>query len=380
MGDVRSMSDPPYLLDGRCVYLLFKYPYQLFHARLGTPLLRASISMSLGVLAFVVGLAVAEIGSLVSLYVSTPAIYLLCCAFAFYMGRAEWMYLEMFEVIKHVRGVFLVSDANFKAETQRLGGRLTDLRVTLPLTALLLIASWSAIASVLLVPLSPMNAFLSSFEPALFPIAWFTGPSAVFKMLVLDWYATLAIVFTVNVAYGTTVCMMGIPPLIARWAVVPVPAYLPMRLQRAANFLYAGAAFYAIGVFALVVLYEDQPTIESFSVVSVFVIIGLLVAFTPTTAISQAVNKARLQLGIAVSETYHHDVFPFANGEPQDGDDSMESNRLQYSKLLELQELMQAASAGRGIEQQIGALIPTVLSQGLPYLGLFVATYLRMLH
>lgn len=373
-----SQSDPgEYLLDPKQVYLLFKYPYQWLHAELKMPVRRAFVSFGLGAIAFLVGLVIAVPGGLARLYFATPGIYLLAFSFGFYMGRAEWLYLEMFEVIKSVREVFLISNDVFKRDSTCIGRHMSNPRITLTLACAVLAIGWAGLATIYFFPTLPITAYISVVEPVTFPHAWFAGPQEWPKMLIVDWYFTLAVLFGIPVAYSTIATMLAIPKQISEWQIVPVPAYLISRLRRVATFLYIGALYYAIAVFLLVVFFGVKATPLLLLLVTFLVATGILVVLTPAFITQALIGRARSQMAAAVFSAYRQEIYPV--GAYAGATEQSERGRIRaFSKLIRLQEVMQAMNESSGFERQFVSVIPVILSQGLPYLGIFLNSVLRV--
>lgn len=319
------------------------YVYDLFNAGRDQRLQRTAISIGCGVAEYLIGLALAALGGLATIYMATPAIYLLCVAFMFYMGRAKWLGIEIIRRTILIRDAFLVNDDEYYREIKIVGKRASP-SLPLPICLILisLVSGWLAIGIALLAPHSTIGVHLAALEPPAFGSIWFQGSNLIAKMVVIDWYWTCAVVYAVPVLYGTTVLVVQLPGAFARWPLVPIPAYVSARFRTAQTFFFAGALFYAIAVLALVLLYGGRLDPLFVGLISVFVVIGVLCVLIPPYAVQRLVDRAREQLAAAVSHDYRLTVQPVASGIIPGVSAPGDIER--YARVLKLQELMQAAN------------------------------------
>lgn len=352
------------------------YVYDLFHAHKDQYLRRAAVSIGCGVVEYLIGLAIAASGGLAATYIRTPAIYLLCAALMFYMGRAKWLGIEIIHRTIFIRDAFLVTDDTYY-EGVKISGKRASPSQALPICLILicLVGGWLAVGLTMLDPYSPIGARLTALEPPTFGPEWFTGQDLVSKMLVIDYYWMCAILYGVPVLHGTAMLVVQLPALFSRWPLVPIPAYVSARFRTAQTFFFSGALFYAVAVLALVLLYGGKLDPLFFGLISVFVLIGLLCVLIPLYAVQRLVTRARDQLAVAVSADYRQAIQPVADGYGSSAAASVDVER--YARLLKLQELMQAANETSGFERQLGVIVPAMLSQGIPYLGFLLSAILK---
>lgn len=362
-----------YMPEARYTIVWPMYIYELFHASLDKPKQRTAVSLGVGVTTYLIGLTISIPIGFTQTYLATLPIAWLSLACAFYMGRLRWLTTSVLPLVKQVRPVFTIENSKFKNEADAVGKRATNLWVIIPLTLLVLIATWGAIAIAYFFPDQLPAIYLAALRPVTFPVEWFTGPNLMGKMLLFDWLLTPAVAYIVPVIYATGVGMIDMLLTVGKWPVVPVPAYVATRVSLAVSYFLAGGLYYAIAVLIAVLLYGGQADLASVGLVSLFSAVGLFCILGPIIGSQRLVERARQQLATTVASTYYQSIYPIAASESESDHASQTMNlRKSISRLLRLQELMQAANETNGFERQLGLLVPAILSQTIPFLGFFI--------
>ena len=194
------------------------------------------------------------------------------------------------------------------------------------------------------------------------------------KMLIIDWFLLIAILIGAPFVYGTLMIVLSLPGQVGNWPVVPIPAFVLLRLRTIGNYFVVGALYYAFTILDIVVIYGAKLDAGFFTLVSMLVLVGILCVIVPPIVIQRLVNRARDQLATSIHAKYVGQIYPVASGiTATEGPDSSIGS---YSELLKLQELMHSANDTSGWIYQLDILLAGVLSQGIPYLAFLATTLL----
>lgn len=381
MGDERMVSGCTGTIDaGEVTYRPdmylpkpWEYPlwpnaiYDLFGAGLNEWWQRAAISITLAIAEYLVGLALAAAIGFAPIYMGTPAVYVLCAAFGFYMGRARWLTVQVPERLKCIRAVFDVTDERFHDAIAHACRVATRRRITIPLTTVAILAVWAAIGEFYYGQPGHWHDAVAELVAPSFGRKWYVGDPRWIKMIILDIFLGLGFGFVVPVIWG---CLSGLLRLfweIRTWRVVPVPAYVATALRPAANFLFWAATYYAVAVGVIAVVYGGSVNQFYVIAVAIFSTGGIICLLAPYFGIAAIIERARQGLGEDVATTYYRDIRPIAAGSAvvAGGVSPGRVNR-GYRHLLDLERLMHAANEGTGLLFQTGYLVQGVLIQLSP--------------
>lgn len=349
-------------------YLLWPcHIYRLFHATLEGRKKRFAISIGMGVAEYVVGLVLAICAGFVPTYVSTPAVYLLCVSFGVFMGWAESLTLHVPVQLRKARLVFSVTDDEYRDEMTLTCLRATDRRVTIPLTLLLILLAAGAVADYYLVREPVVTPIVATFVVPSFPAAWHQGAALPIKMLIVDMYAALGLLFIVPVLWAGIVVVASAFSLARRWQVVPIPTYVVTALRPLSEYVLAASAYFAAAVFVLVALYAPRADRIFLGGILFLSLVGALGVFIPFLGLRALLEKAQAQISTDVAVSYYQDVWPVGNGTIRAPDNPLRAQLgTRFTHLLKLEDLMHQSTRLSGIVQQVSYLATGIFIQLAP--------------
>jgi hypothetical protein len=345
--------------------------YRWIGASCGHPLRRTAVSVGMGGVFFLLGLALASAGGFADAYVASPGVYLLLFAGVFTLDRLQWGACAFIEQLNTARGAFLVTDDDYLRAMRALLRRKS---AWAPVVALFL-ALFSAVAGLIalsaLTPEGPVAALARWLGilpiPSLSP-AWFTPPHLALKLVTLGSLLAITLFGVVALLYFSVRGVVGWARAIERWSVIPIPTAVRLRFAGFDGFALRGLAHTSIAVLAAVLFYGGHPTPFLLALVASFATIGLLCGLMPLTRVTALVRRSQAQVTDAVSQQYLATIYPVARG--QDAEPASEQAAAErFQALSALQDLMarvdDAGAGGVGLL----ALLGTALSQLIPLMG-----------
>jgi hypothetical protein len=380
-GSVQFYPDN-YLPNTRTYTFWPNWIYMLFRAGLEQRRRRAIISVSLTVVEYLVGLGIAAFGGFLNLYVATPAVYVLCLAFGFYMGRARWLTLRVPEILRCLRPVFDEQDAEFRKTAEQICSAARNRVFIIPLTLIVIAATWSAVGVYYFGPTESIRHQVSNLVAPTFPPMWQAAPDKFGKMLIIDMFLGLTCAFGVPLIFGSMVGLIGTYFAVLKWKVAPLPAYVTSALRPTADFLFSAGTYYALGVAVLAVVYAGKVNAVILSVTIVLSIGGLGCLFGPYLGFRRIIDRARDGLGEDVVTAYYRDVRnapPLSPlGEPTPGNALAAPDHERYAGLLQLEQLMHAASQDTGLVYRIDYVLRGSLIQLSPAILAILVQFLPL--
>jgi hypothetical protein len=343
--------------------------YMLFGADLKQRSRRAVVSVGLTVGEYLVGLTIAAVGGFIGLYVTTPAIYVLCIAFGFYMGRTRWLTELVPEVIKCLRPVFTVKDDDFRAEiAQVFPSGLWRVGLVL-LTAATMLATWTAVFLYYNAPTQAIRNTVSALVAPTFPAQWRMAPALGGKMIVIDLYLGLTCALGVPLVVFTVKTLVFGYYTLRGWGIVPLPAYVASALRPLGDFLFWAASYYAVGVTVFALVYAGKVSALYISVTAILSLAGLGPLLLPYFGFRRFIDQAREQLGEDVAMTLYQDVLPLTQESTSPSDDAARARtRERYAELLQLQQLMHSSGEDTGLAYRIDQILSGAFIQLAPTL------------
>lgn len=364
-----SLNPDDYLPDPRRYSYWPNWIYNWFGAGLQQRLRRAIISVALSLGEYLIGLGVAAAFGFLDLYVCTPAVYVLCLAFGFYMGRARWLTLYVPVFLKCLRPSFPILDAQFRKDIEHVCDAALSRIFIIPFTLAMMLATWAAVGVYYFGPTPATRAAVASFVAPTFPTGWHLGSALVAKMLVIDMFLGLTCAFGVPLIFGSVVGLTGAYITLRSWRIVPLPAYVASALRPAADFLFSAATFYAVAVAVFAVIYAGQVSALYVGITAVLSLGGIGCLFGPYLAFRRIIDRAREQLGEDVATTFYQDVLPLTTEDQSPSDEATRArNRERYAEVAQLEQLLHTAGEDTGLVYRVDQVLRGALIQLAPTL------------
>lgn len=345
----------------------FQFASEFVYERLGAKggMRRTLVSLLIGLLWYVVGLAAALAIGFGSTYITSPAVYLILLPSIMAIDRLRWSKRIIVDHLTSTRSVFLVSDHAYQQSIRALMSRLTA-KTPVFVGFLLSFAPTSA-ALTLRVFASNAPTNLGVLQVPLAEPAWFVGDNLLVKLLIMEWLTAIVIFNFVSVIYAAAVFIPGWARMVLAWRVIPIPSVVGTKLDPIAGFYLRGLAYFSITVFAVVLFFRGATSLPLLLFVSVLGIAGICCALVPIYTIDKLSQLAKCEVADAVSQRYIASIYPVGGGLEDASAVSTPSEK--YEELKQLQVLMHATNESPVGILRLTVLIPAILSQALPFLG-----------
>ncbi len=367
---VEQVAPPKFAMDVKQYGLNaddFHFASEILYDRLGAEdsVRRTLVSLLIGVVWYLVGLAAALAIGFGGTYVTSPAVYLILLTSILAMDRLRWAKFEIVGHLTSVRSVFLVSDDEYRKSSKFLMGRLT---ATTPVfVGFLLVFALTSAALTTRVFASTVPASLSILQVPLAESAWFVGDNLVVKLLIMEWLLAIVMFNFVSVIHAAAIFIPGWARMVLAWAVIPIPSAVVTKLDPIAGFYLRGLAYFSITVFAVVLLFRGVTSLPLILFVTVLGIAGICCALVPIYVIDTLAQLAKREVADTVSRRYLARLYP-AGADAERESIATDSPDV-YEELKQLEELMRETNESLGGLLRLNVLIPAVLSQALPFLG-----------
>jgi hypothetical protein len=394
MTPARSVSKDPLdrrqrsSLDAHSVPVLAVRLYTRFGAICGRPYRRTAVSLGIGGVCFLVGLALSSAIGFSGAYIASPGVYLLIFSGVFTLDRLQWGACAFIEQLNASRGAFLTTDDDYeitmRALLRRMSASAPVVVLLLPLIAIvvaLLVVSTLAADQ----PVAAIARWLGILPIPSLPAAWFTPPYLAVKLVTLEWLLAVTLFGVVALLSFSAHGVVGWARLIQRWPVIPIPSAVQLRFGGFGGFAVRALAHTSIAVLAAVLFYGGEPTPFLIALVVIFAVTGLLCGLIPLVRVNGLVRRSQAQIADAVSEQYLATLYPIASGpdpiasgpalpeRPHDVDAahvSVDQGAADsYRALSVLEDLMARSNDAGGGRVGLTALLATVVSQLIPLLG-----------
>jgi hypothetical protein len=377
--DLRPRSS----LDTRSVPVLAGRLYTAFGAVCGRPVRRTAVSLGLGGVCFLIGLALTSAIGFGGTYILSPGVYLLIFSGVFTLDRLQWGACAFTEQLNASRGAFLTTDDDYAATMRALLRRMSAwapvVATFLPLLALVVaLLALSALAADQGVAASAR--WLGILPIPSLPETWFAPPHLAVKLVTLGWLLGVTLFGVVALLSFSAHGVVGWARVIQRWPVIPIPSAVQLRFVGFGGFAVRALAHTSIAVLAAVLFYGGQPTPFLIALVAFFAVTGLLCGLIPLVRVNALVRRSQAQIADAVSQQYLVALYPLASGSalpgrqpdvdaepaPASGEHDAADT---YQALCALEDLMARSNDAGGDRVAFTVLLATVLSQLIPLLG-----------
>jgi hypothetical protein len=366
-------------LDAQQFPLLATLPYDRFGAHCGRPVRRTVVSLGIGGLCFLVGLALTGAVGFDRTYVASPGIYLLIFSGVFTLDRLQWGKCAFVEHLNATRSMFLVSEDDYTSAMTVMWRRMT---AWVPVVAIFLVLFVPTAILIAISGAEPSTGLAHSLEvqpiPSL-PGAWFANPYFVIKVLTLDLLLGTTFFGAVALLYFSVQGVIGWAQAIRNWPVVPIPSAVRMRFAGFAVFYFRGLVNTSLAVLAAVLFYGGRFEVPLVALVATFAVVGLLCGLIPLHRIRQLVAQAQAQLAEAVTRHYVDTIYPVGSGSASSAhhigvesvlpEETTRETTDTYRELSALEELMHHAQEAGDAGFGLNVLVPALLSQAIPLFG-----------
>lgn len=285
------------------------------------------------------------------------------------MGRARWLTVQVPERLKCIRLAFDVPDGEFRAAIERVCHSATKRWITIPLTVGATAIIWLAVGEYYFGTSAVLRHYVAELVAPTFPTVWHEGSHLLTKMLIIDLFLGLGFSFTVPLLYASIRGLIGVFIETEQWRVVPLPSYVFSALRPAAQYLFAAASYYAIAVATIAILYAGKADLVYVIATVALSAAGMACLLGSYFGIRLLIDRSRQQLGEDIAITYYRQIWPVGRAACGGADDNAPAASSDgYTRLLELEKLMHAASETAGLLYRVEYILQGALIQLSPTL------------